>query len=445
MLKKASPIALLALACAGMLLGMTLTARHYDLNHAPPGPATAVLGFEGMCGAGGGCAEVNTSRYASISLGVERPAIPVSVPAVGFFLMLALLAGLALRNDSKRRAKYLALTAAACVPALCFALYLLAVQAFVISRFCPYCIALDAVTALSLGFAFIGHGGGVGGILQDLSTSSASLLGAALLVLLGGNYLAYNSYVGWIEDGESKAHRESGHKDSKHHQHERAPTNDAEALEAARKAVAEFIESYPNLEVRDLVTNLFDGSKGQLEGGIVVTEFADFDCPHCKLAGFYLKDIAHRYGDRVGFVFKNYPLGTSCNDNLKRDVHPDACEAAIAVQCGRRQGAFWPFHDLIFDHQGSLGSDRMRSIAAELQLNTETFEECLEKDSILNEVKEQIAQGRDAGLTGTPTFFVNGKMLPSAHPLFVEAAIRWELVERGETELPEDSDGIFPR
>ena len=64
---------------------------------------------------------------------------------------------------------------------------------------------------------------------------------------------------------------------------------------------------------------------------------------------------------------------------------------------------------------------------------------------VLAEVREQVAQGRNAGLSGTPTFFVNGKLLPSSHPLFVEAAIRWELTQLGEMQLPEDTDGVFPR
>ena len=442
MLKKVAPIALLVLSLAGMFLGIVLTSKHFDLNHAPPGPATAVLGFDGMCGAGGGCAEVNTSKYAKISLGATRPAMPVSIPAVGFFFMIAILAGASLRFGGPKRQSYLALAGAAFVPALGFSLYLLGVQAFLLGKFCMYCLGLDAVTVLAAASAYVAHGGGVSAILDDLRSSSKGLVAILLFAMLFMNYKTYDAYTGWIDAANEPAQTKSNQTEK--HQKD-SPDEEQKALIEARKAVADFIASYPTIETTDLPINTFDGAKGALDGGIVVTEFADFECPHCKLAGFYLKDIAHRYGDRVGFVFKNYPLGTACNDNLKRDVHPDSCEAAAGVQCAKRQGAFWAFHDATFDHQGSLGRSRLLSIAAELGLDNEAFSECLDKDTILSEVREQVAQGRNAGLAGTPTFFLNGKLLPNSHPLFVEAAIRWELTERGEMQLPEDTDGVFPR
>lgn len=442
MLKKYTPIALLALSLAGLFLGLVLTSKHFDLNHAPPGPPTAILGFDGMCGEGGGCAEVNTSKYAKISLGEVRTAMPVSIPAVGFFFMMAILAGAALRAGSDKREKYLAVGAACFVPAIAFSLYLLGVQALVIGKFCVYCLGLDAVTVLAACCAYLAHGGGVAGIFRDLKSPPRNLIIVLVFAMLIANYKTYQVYSGWIEAAQEPVGDKSTQTDKGP---TRSPEEQQQALAEARKAVAEFIAGYPAIETTELPTNVFDGAKGTLDAGVVVTEFADFECPHCKLAGFYVKDIAHRYGDRVGFVFKNYPLGTACNDNLKRDVHPDSCEAAVGVQCAKRQGAFWPFHDSTFDHQGALGRSKLLSIASQLGLNVDGFEECLEKDSVLAEVREQVAQGRNAGLSGTPTFFVNGKLLPSSHPLFVEAAIRWELSELGEMQLPEDTDGVFPR
>ena len=442
MLQKTAPIALLILSVVGLLLGVALTSKHFDLNHAAPGPSTSILGLDGMCGEGGGCNDVNTSSYAKISLGSDRPGLPVSIPAVGFFFMISILAGASLRAKTPKRERLLALAAAAFVPALGFGLYLFGVQALIIGKFCGYCLGLDAVTVLAAVCAWLGHGGGLGAIAVDVKSAPRGLVIVLLLAMLIMNYKSYDTYVGWIEAAEAPS------KDTSQREDEpptRSPAEQKQALEEARKAVAEFIATYPTLSATDLPTNVFDGTKGLLDGGVVVTEFADFECPHCKLAGFYLKDIAHRYGDRVGFVFKNYPLGTDCNDNIKRNNHPDACEAAVGVQCAKRQGAFWPFHDGTFDHQGSLGRSRLLSIASEVGLDTEAFRDCLDKDTILDEVRTQVMQGRDAGLTGTPTFFINGKLLPSAHPLFVEAAIRWELSQRGEMQLPEDTDGIFPR
>ena len=161
MLKKSTPIALLALSLAGLFLGLMLTSKHFDLNHAPPGPPTAILGFDGMCGDGGGCAEVNTSKYAKISLGEDRVAMPVSIPAVGFFFMMAILAAATLRTRAPKREQYLAVGIASFIPALAFGLYLLGVQALVLSKFCVYCLGLDAVTLLAACCAYLAHGGGV--------------------------------------------------------------------------------------------------------------------------------------------------------------------------------------------------------------------------------------------------------------------------------------------
>jgi len=450
MLSRYLPIVLMLLSVAGFCLGMLLTAEHFDLNHASTGHSTSVLGFDSLqCGEGGGCEKVNTSSFAKISLGESREAMPVSVPAVGFFFMLAFLTGAAFRATPRKRRHYLALAALFCVPALAFALYLFAVQAFVIGTFCVYCLGLDAITISAALLTFVGHGGGVAGIIADVKTSPRFTAAICIFAMLFMNYRIYGLYTGWIEDTTSTTASGStasgGDSHGDHSDHGTPDETDPKVLEEARQAVAEFVAGYPALSTVEIDVNPFDGAKGNLDSGIIVTEFADFECPHCKLAGFYVKDIAHRYGDRVGFVFKNYPLGTACNDNLKRDVHADACEAAVGVQCAKRQGAFWTFHDGTFDNQGDLGRATLLRVAAQLGLDGDAFEECLEKDTVWDEVRTQVAQGREAGLTGTPTFFINGKQLPNSHPLFVEAAIRYELSERGETSLPEDADGIFPR
>jgi len=447
-LKKAVPALVLLLSIGGLFLAMSLTGKHFDLNHATTEETTSVLGFAGLrCGEDGGCGEVNKSKYSKISLGAGRAPMPVSILAVGFFFMLAFLAGRSLGGGPRRRKDYMALVVAFSAPAIAFSLYLLAVQAFVIGEYCPYCLGIDAITITSALLAYIDHGGGISGIIEDLKTRPRVPALVCIAAMLFMDYQAYGMYTRWIDaaDGQfAGSHEDSAEKHDRNGASQADPEADEKALAEARKAVGEFLAAYPAIEVMEVPTNPFDGTKGALDDGILITEFADFECPHCKLAAFYLKDIAHRYGDRVGFVFKNYPLGTSCNENLKRDVHPDACEAAVGVQCAKRQAAFWLFHDVTFDHQGDLGGDRLLSIANQLKLDRNTFAQCLENEAVWEEVRTQVEQGRAAGLNGTPTFFVNGKQLPSAHPLFVEAAIRYELSERGAVSLPEDPDGIFP-
>jgi protein-disulfide isomerase len=161
------------------------------------------------------------------------------------------------------------------------------------------------------------------------------------------------------------------------------------------------------------------------------------------MAGFFLKDIAQRYGDRAHFVFKNYPIDRACNTRLTRDAHTVACESAQSVICAGQQGKFWEMHDLTFDAQDDLSTSKLQRIAKEVGLDYDKWQDCKESDASVDLVKEQISQAWEIGLNGTPSFLVNGKLLPMAHPLFVEAAIRQELIARGEMSLPEDEEQIF--
>ena len=98
-----------------------------------------------------------------------------------------------------------------------------------------------------------------------------------------------------------------------------SPEEQEKALGEARKGVAEFAKTWGAADAMSIEVLGQDGVKGAGDDAkVTVIEFADFDCPHCRLAGYYVKDLAHRYGDQVRFVFKNYPLGSKCNDGLSR-------------------------------------------------------------------------------------------------------------------------------
>jgi protein-disulfide isomerase len=148
----------------------------------------------------------------------------------------------------------------------------------------------------------------------------------------------------------------------------------------------------------------------------------------------------------VEVIFKNYPLGKKCNPDLSRDMHPDACEAAVAVQCAGRQGQYWAMHDKVFATAAegeSIGTRALKKFAEGLSLDANAFAACLTADDAWAEVREQVADGKAVGISGTPSFFVNGVAMPSPHPAFVEAAIRRELLGKGVTDLPADQDGVF--
>ena len=97
-----------------------------------------------------------------------------------------------------------------------------------------------------------------------------------------------------------------------------------------------------------------DPQKGNLNADITVVEYSDFQCPYCASAGKpAVEQLLSEYGDKVKLVWKNYPLGQSCNHNVTRPFHPRSCIAAEAAMCAYEQGKFWEMHDLLFSNQSS--------------------------------------------------------------------------------------------
>lgn len=151
---------------------------------------------------------------------------------------------------------------------------------------------------------------------------------------------------------------------------------------------------------------------------VTIVEYSDFQCPYCTRVVPTINQIKEKYGDRVKIVFKDFPLSS----------HPYAQKAAEAAQCAHEQGRFWEYHDTLFANQGSLGIASLKQYASGLGLDTEQFNSCLNSGKYAAEVQEDFSDGRAAGVSGTPTFFINGKKLVGAQPFSVfESAILDEL------------------
>jgi len=473
-MKSALPWLLIPLALFGIWLGVDLTDAHFTVKYEPQ------TDMDQWCDVSGtfNCTAVARSKYSHISLSEEGPPIPVSLPAVGFFAMLILLGALAaLSSDEEKRKHHLASAALVLVPALAFSLYLLGVQVFALGVFCIKCLLLDGTVLASFIVAVMAHGGGVKETFGSLKPLPKSPLALAILLFLVVSGVYWGSYSGKVETQQAKNAamadaRSGGASDSQageddHAGHNHAPGEHGkepsiedlspeqqeevrkqleEILAQARAAIAQFYGDYANFPRKKLDMNSFDGVKGSTDALVRIVEFADFECPHCQMAAPQIKELMERYGDKVELVFKNYPLGKKCNPELARDIHPDACEAAVAVQCAGQQGNYWPMHDLVFQTAAegdSVGTRALKKMASKIGLDTNTFAACLTDDAAWQEVREQVADGKAAGIQGTPSFFVNGVQMPSPHPAFVEAAVRKELLAKGVTELPPDQDGVF--
>lgn len=139
-------------------------------------------------------------------------------------------------------------------------------------------------------------------------------------------------------------------------------------------------------------------SFGPADASVTLVEFSDFECPYCAKAAEVVAQIRADYGDRVRFVYRQFPLS----------FHPQAHLAAQAALAAHAQGKFWPYHDLLFANQGALSQEALVGYAKQIGLETRSFRAALTEQSHRARVEEDLALGAKASVRGTPTLFVNG-------------------------------------
>lgn len=148
-------------------------------------------------------------------------------------------------------------------------------------------------------------------------------------------------------------------------------------------------------------------AKGPKEAKVTVVEFSDFQCPYCSKGRAVMDQVVAKYGNKVRLVFRDFPL----------DFHEKAQKAAEAGQCANDQGKFWQMHDWMFDNQQNLDVESLKNAAKTLGIDSAKFDNCLTSGQHAALVKKNIREGQEAGVRGTPAFFVNGTFLSGALPL----------------------------
>lgn len=166
--------------------------------------------------------------------------------------------------------------------------------------------------------------------------------------------------------------------------------------------------------------------KGSENARVTLIEFSDFQCPACRSVSPAIEEIHEKYGDRVRVAFKQFPL---------HSIHPQAQAAAEAALCANEQGRFWEMHDALFERQGELANEQLKARAAELGLDTERFNRCLDSGSQRDAVMADLEEGQRAGVHATPSLFINGRPLTlrQGSPLIdqIAAVIDDELARKG--------------
>lgn len=141
-----------------------------------------------------------------------------------------------------------------------------------------------------------------------------------------------------------------------------------------------------------------DHVQGDLKAPVTLVEYGDYECSYCGQAYQLVKSAQQQMGDKLCFVFRNFPLA---------EIHPHATRAAEAAEAADAQGKFWPMHDLLYGNQDNLEDADLTGYAAQLGLDKAKFAADLGQKSDAK-IQADFESGAESGVNGTPSFFING-------------------------------------
>jgi protein-disulfide isomerase len=184
---------------------------------------------------------------------------------------------------------------------------------------------------------------------------------------------------------------------------------------ARRELILVALEISEEIETRNAPT------LGPADAPVAIVVFDDFECPYCARAVPLLKQVQQAYPRQSRLVFKNFPLA----------MHRHAEAAAIAGLAAERQGKFWPYHDLLFEHYNRLDPQKISELAERAGLDPVRFEKDRRDPQLQRQVAEDVRQGREIGVRGTPTIFINGRRVQERSAQEMTRMIEEELAKSG--------------
>jgi protein-disulfide isomerase len=142
-----------------------------------------------------------------------------------------------------------------------------------------------------------------------------------------------------------------------------------------------------------------DHIRGSVNAPITLVEYGDYECPYTGMAYPIVKEIMGQFGDKMYFVFRNFPLN---------NIHPHAQAAAEAAEAAAANDKFWEMHDYLFEHQKALEYHHLFEYAQKVGLDVEKFKNDMSEHAYASLIEQSLRSGVDSGVEGTPTFFING-------------------------------------
>ena len=169
---------------------------------------------------------------------------------------------------------------------------------------------------------------------------------------------------------------------------------------------------------------------GNPDAPVTIVEFADFECPYCHRATATLRELLTKYDGQVRLSFRDFPL---------EEIHPGAELAAEAARCASAQGKFWAYHDVLLGNTEELNAENLTKHARGLGLDSTQFDACLQEHKFKGQIEDDMKAGMEAGVSGTPAFFINGVFFNGLQPVSMfESVIDDELASvKGHANKPQ--------
>ncbi|MDD5031911.1 MAG: thioredoxin domain-containing protein [Patescibacteria group bacterium] len=170
------------------------------------------------------------------------------------------------------------------------------------------------------------------------------------------------------------------------------------------------IDKYKNTKENPAIIGTNNYWLGSAKPKITIVEFADFNCPNCKNSFPNIREISLKYKNDVKIIFRDFP------------IYENSINVALAARCAGEQGLFWLMHDKLYAQQGKFELDQLPNFANQIGAEVNKFNECLSSEKYISDIKKDYADGQSLGVTGTPTWFINGYKIAGdiPHDLFIQ-------------------------
>lgn len=227
-----------------------------------------------------------------------------------------------------------------------------------------------------------------------------AIIGLLLIIVLA--FAAFNVF------DKQRDRKENSEINNKADDGARNNADQPENIVAVNKKAVEDARSANSIKVRPIDES--DHYLGDLKAPVQLIVYSDFECPYCAAFSDTLKRAREEFGGKLAVAFRHFPL---------TPIHYNSLTAAIASECAGEQGKFWEMHDRLFKNnmEDKFFPEEFKKDAQEIGLNAAKFNECLDKKEFKDKVLGQMAEGQNAGITGTPGNFVDKEPVPGAYPL----------------------------